>query len=818
MFNEIMVNPSGNNDGNNVPNTAEWVEIYNLCDEPVDVSCYALTDGDFSLTFPQGTIIQGNSYFVIGSSNSGTTVDLNWATCNCTTNTNSQVGILTNTGEQLILVNETGALINGIYWGSGQFPVNLLSLALPGCPSQEITFNAPGIFFETIPVASGEDCSISRLCDGEWAETCGNSATPGAVNGTELVVVDFDYPEGEICAGACLSFEDLSQGATGWEWTFFGASTLTSTVENPSGICYDSPGFYGVELQITSNCGPATIFYQNIIEVLPSAIPVISPAGTIVLCEDDGTVLSSTGTGNFQWFLNGSAIPGATSNEWTPLSDGSYTVTLTNGICETISDPVDVTVVSAESVVIEPASAVSICEGESVLLSLLDTYDSYQWLQNGIAINGAISPEYLCTDSGDYAVEVISGACSSASNAVTVSVVAIPEPLIAPQGPLEFCADNIGTLSTGTAFDSYQWYFNNSPIPASNGNSLSPQSGGNYFVEVTSDGCTGLSAETNVVINDVANPIIEPGEDVTTCSPSAILEAQSTGSIQWYYNGQAVPGETQATLNATQDGTYYFSAMIHPSCPKTSDQIEVSLNVPLELEVMASADTACNGEIVQITASGSYTEIIWNNSSTEDTLFVSSSGLYVATVSDNFCVAVDSAEVFFAEFPIAIAPPHFASPCTDLIQLSGTATGEVTWLMNNTIIAEGAEVTIPAPGRDTEYVLSATIGNCVATDTVRVGVDCTFIYAPAAFTPDGDGLNDEFRVIVSGVSSYKLRIFDRWGSVVFETEDPEAVWTGGVDEYYVADGIYVWRIDALNEQNLELLDKSKRTGTVLVIR
>src|SRR6218665_2713115 len=135
VINEIMINAAGSNDGANSPNTAEWVELYNNCSTPVDIGCYAFSDGDFTVVFPSGTILQPYSYYTIGSLNSGFVPDLNWATCGCTTQTGgSQVGIFTNSNEQLILQDNSGNLVDAIVWGSGQFPVNNSTTTATGCP------------------------------------------------------------------------------------------------------------------------------------------------------------------------------------------------------------------------------------------------------------------------------------------------------------------------------------------------------------------------------------------------------------------------------------------------------------------------------------------------------------------------------------------------------------------------------------------------------------------------------------------------------------------------------------------------------------
>ena len=77
IINEVLVNAAGNCDGNCVPNTAEWVEIHNTCASAINIGCFVLTDGDFSVTFPASTTIGPNGYLVIGSDNSGAAVDVN---------------------------------------------------------------------------------------------------------------------------------------------------------------------------------------------------------------------------------------------------------------------------------------------------------------------------------------------------------------------------------------------------------------------------------------------------------------------------------------------------------------------------------------------------------------------------------------------------------------------------------------------------------------------------------------------------------------------------------------------------------------------
>ena len=75
-------------------------------------------------------------------------------------------------------------------------------------------------------------------------------------------------------------------------------------------------------------------------------------------------------------------------------------------------------------------------------------------------------------------------------------------------------------------------------------------------------------------------------------------------------------------------------------------------------------------------------------------------------------------------------------------------------------------------------------------------------YAPNAFTPDGDGVNDVFYTTGIGIVEYKLMIFDRWGQLIFTAKDPLTGWDGSYRGTVVLEDVYVWRVqtkDVLNE-------------------
>lgn len=79
---------------------------------------------------------------------------------------------------------------------------------------------------------------------------------------------------------------------------------------------------------------------------------------------------------------------------------------------------------------------------------------------------------------------------------------------------------------------------------------------------------------------------------------------------------------------------------------------------------------------------------------------------------------------------------------------------------------------------------------------------CGSIYIPNTFTPNNDGVNDVWYPVTDAEcwSEWDLRIYNRWGSLVWYSDDPESVWLGQADDsfYYVSDGVYVYHLKAVS--------------------
>ncbi|MFT5921739.1 MAG: gliding motility-associated-like protein, partial [Flavobacteriales bacterium] len=91
------------------------------------------------------------------------------------------------------------------------------------------------------------------------------------------------------------------------------------------------------------------------------------------------------------------------------------------------------------------------------------------------------------------------------------------------------------------------------------------------------------------------------------------------------------------------------------------------------------------------------------------------------------------------------------------------------------------------------------------------------VYIPNAFTPNNDGINDVFQPAAADVRDYRLTIWNRWGNLVFETENTEDFWDGSNNgsDHYAQNEVYTYRVEYNGTCNAE---KILVTGNVLLMR
>jgi gliding motility-associated-like protein len=183
----------------------------------------------------------------------------------------------------------------------------------------------------------------------------------------------------------------------------------------------------------------------------------------------------------------------------------------------------------------------------------------------------------------------------------------------------------------------------------------------------------------------------------------------------------------------------------------------------------------------------------------------------VFTVSDSVRVSVGAAmQAYAGNDTIAVKGiPHqlYGSGGTNYTWTSPTALIQTPFIKNAKAILNN----------DAVFYLKVSDGiGCEGFDTVFVKVyEGPKYYIPNAFTPNGDGVNDIFRAIPVGIANTTyFRIFNRFGELVFETNQWLKGWDGKYKGKDQANGTYVWIVTGTDRN----FNKVSEQGTVNLIR
>ncbi len=258
------------------------------------------------------------------------------------------------------------------------------------------------------------------------------------------------------------------------------------------------------------------------------------------------------------------------------------------------------------------------------------------------------------------------------------------------------------------------------------------------------------------------------------------------------------------------------------------DSIHTTMLTVNEIVVSGYDVTVCKDSIANLSVPGSYFSYLWAPGGETSAAITARAGDYVLTAGDSIGCN-DTAEFRISEQILAIS----ASPADTTI-LRGKSVqitirggnNQLNYVWTPTTALNCTECTdnaVSTPVGDVLYtILVSDSMGCTATTTVQIFVDTIplpRIYVPNAFTPNGDGVNDEFNVYVKNYVSFHLLIFNRWGEKLFETYDPLEGWNGEYRGKLCNPGVYVYYVDVKYNDALEpdnFLEYTK--GSLTLIR
>jgi gliding motility-associated-like protein len=343
-----------------------------------------------------------------------------------------------------------------------------------------------------------------------------------------------------------------------------------------------------------------------------------------------------------------------------------------------------------------------------------------------------------------------------------------------------------------------------------------------------------------------------PPIDDTTCSPYDCGAGGGGGGLSYAPGGNIIAGRDSIPGNAAdpdlliQRGYGGFrAAPDYVNGQKGSDGYVVITSVDSGPNLQIYGDTLlCEGETLHLQVIGSGLGYDWSlpggtTVSSSNVLLPDihpvQSGIYSATTPTSIaCRQYGQIHVQVVPSPVAgfSVTPSNPSQFTPGVQFNNQSTADaVSWIWlfgdGTTSNQSSPQHTYPTDSPGTYHatlIVTNSIG-CIDTVTYSIEVEPEFtFYVPNAFTPDGDGINDFFHAYGMGIKCYHFEIYERWGRLIWESDDLNDTWNGQVvrngpvpfertDEPAQMD-VYVWRA--------ELCDLRDRTyvyyGRVSIVR
>jgi len=306
--------------------------------------------------------------------------------------------------------------------------------------------------------------------------------------------------------------------------------------------------------------------------------------------------------------------------------------------------------------------------------------------------------------------------------------------------------------------------------------------------------------------------------DTTICPGTNIqLTASGGAAYQWSPGNSLNDSAIGNPLATPMDTTIYEVIIDGGNC--LSDTQSVIINVLPEPIADAGTDTSiCEGNTVILGASSSVsgTEYFWspntgldNDTIANPTLTALINMEYIMSIMDsNSCTNSDTVYITVNNLPTVVLSGDSAICEGNTVQLQASGGTSYAWSPGMTLSDSMIANPMAIPLQSTSYMVY--VSNQCGFDSASVYIDvaaCDY-YIPNAFTPNGDGFNDNFGVRGSGFKTFNLRIYDRWGNRVFDTKEQNEQWDGTIRKQTRAnEGVYVYQFLATFEDGREVDEK-----------
>ena len=589
-----------------------------------------------------------------------------------------------------------------------------------------------------------------------------------------------------ICSGSAASFSVAASGtALSYQWmkgnvnlvnggNISGANTATLNI-NPATIA-DTSSFYHVV--ITGACAPSSSS-MNVSLLINLAPNITTQPANQTVCSGSPASFSVAATGtalSYQWMkgnvnlVNAGNVSGVTTatlsiNPATLADTSSFYHVVITGACAPSSSSINVSLLinTAPNITTQPANQ-TVCAGSPASFSVTasGTALSYQWMKGNInLINGGnisgvttatlnINPATIADTSSFYHV-LITGVCTPNSNSINVSMHVSPLPIVTAHTSTTTVCSGSSVIFTGNGATSYVWTGG-----VSDGIAFVPPSTNTYTV--TGTNANNCSNTATITVNVTMLPVAVPISNSPVCIGSSLNLNTPTVSGATYNwtgpNGFASTSQNPSLSSATlaDAGTY---------------SLAVSNNGCSSYPTIAVAVNNCAGTDLSVikTVNNTY-PIIGNN--VVFTIVASNKGPNNATG----VLVGDTLQSGYT---------YISSTTTKGTFNPATGIWNIDTLNKGTSAILTVTVKVNTSGN---YVNTAAInGNAIDTNVVNnissVETFPTDFFIPEGFSPNGDGINDQF--VIRGIENYTqntFTVFNRWGDKVFGASPYINNWDG----------------------------------------
>jgi len=404
---------------------------------------------------------------------------------------------------------------------------------------------------------------------------------------------------------------------------------------------------------------------------------------------------------------------------------------------------------------------------------------------------------------------------------VSIKNIALSDSLLCPlaQPPVagftssetEICIDNcIEFQDTSTNMpDEWEWFFEGGLPEYSSEQSpgqICYSDTGCFDVQLIARNSAG--SDTLLITDYICvrpEPEIDLGNDTVLCLVSNYVLSAPIGYSNYIWN----TGSLMSEILVDSTGLYWVEVENEYSCI-TRDSINISFGYAESVDIGPDQDI-CQGDTITLEANNTYSQYLWNDGSNNSTKDVSEEGIYWLEVGDSHgCTARDSVYVGMVAIPdVSIGTD--SSFCGDFTYLLSAGQAYDTYLWQ-----DGSDDEDYLANYAGMYWVEVSKDGCIKSDTILLIEDCpTNLWFPNCFTPDADGINDDFKPVYENISQYKLYVFNRWGQQIFESVVVDEGWDGTFKGEECPGGVYIFLARYFdNKANIS----REVTGSVTILR